>query len=394
MQASAWCECDNALKMNVEKINIFLVEDDPSDCRLVKLALAKSRQPVEFTVQTAGSLAECLECLKNNSFDLMLLDLGLPDSHGLATVDKVCEACPNIPVVVLTGLADEEVGVEAIKRGASDYLVKSKFFRDLLVRTIRYSLEREQAKEALEGLNGKLSLANRELCDFTYIAAHDLKSPLHGIKILAEWVSTDYGNKLDEKGREQMDLLMRQVDRIYGLIDGILEYSKVSQGKEEQVQVNLNELVPEVIDMVVPPENIAITVESELPVVECGKTQIIQIFENLLGNAVKYMDKPQGQIRIGCVAEDGFWKFSVKDNGPGIAEEHFERIFKIFQKLSPPDEVESTGIGLAVVKKIVELYGGNVWVESKPGQGSTFFFTLPKQKMGITDAKLKANIIG
>ena len=110
--------------MHKKLINILLVEDDPGDCRLVRLSLAKPRQPVEFAVETAGSLAECLECLRNNSFDLVLLDMGLPDSNGLVTVDRVCEVCPHIPVVVLTGLADEEIGVEAIKRGASDYLVK------------------------------------------------------------------------------------------------------------------------------------------------------------------------------------------------------------------------------------------------------------------------------
>jgi signal transduction histidine kinase len=109
---------------------------------------------------------------------------------------------------------------------------------------------------------------------------------------------------------------------------------------------------------------------------------------------VKYMDKPQGRIEVGCIEENGFWKFSVTDNGPGIEEKYFEKIFKIFQTLSPRDKFESAGIGLTVTKKIVELYNGKIWVESEPGQGSTFFFTLPKQEMGVKDAKLEANIIG
>ena len=145
--------------------------------------------------------------------------------------------------------------------------------------------------------------------------------------------------------------------------------------------------------MVAPPENIEITIENELPVIECERTRIMQVFQNLLSNAVKYMDKPQGRVRIVCVEEDGFWKFGVADNGPGIEEKHFERIFKIFQTLSPRDEFESTGVGLTVIKKIVELYDGRIWVESEPGKGSTFFFTLPKKEMGVKDAKLKANIV-
>jgi len=144
--------------------------------------------------------------------------------------------------------------------------------------------------------------------------------------------------------------------------------------------------------MVAPPRNIAITTENQLPVIECEETHIIQVFQNLLSNAVKHIDKAQGQIRIGCVEEDGFWKFSVADNGPGIEEKYFEKIFQIFQTLSPRDDSESTGVGLTIIKKIVELYDGKIWVESTVGEGSTFFFTLPKQEQEITDAKLKANI--
>ena len=179
---------------------------------------------------------------------------------------------------------------------------------------------------------------------------------------------------------------------MYKLIDGILEYSKVGRVKEKEVDVDLNQLVPEIIDMIDVPENITITIENELPVIKCEQTRITQVFQNLLSNAVKYMDKPQGQIRISCVQEDGFWKFSVADNGPGIEEKNFEKIFQIFQTLSPRDEVESTGVGLTVVKKIVEIYGGKIWVESKVGEGSTFFFTLPKQKMEVKAANLETSM--
>jgi signal transduction histidine kinase len=180
---------------------------------------------------------------------------------------------------------------------------------------------------------------------------------------------------------------------MHNLIDGVLQYSRVGRVKENKVQINLNEFISEVIDMVAPPENISIMVENELPVVECERTRMTQVFQNLLSNAVKYMDKPQGQVRIGCIEEDGFWKFSVADNGPGIEEKYFEKIFQMFQTLAPRDDVESTGVGLTVAKKIVELYGGKIWVESKVGQGSTFIFTLPKQEKEVTDAKLQASTI-
>jgi signal transduction histidine kinase len=172
----------------------------------------------------------------------------------------------------------------------------------------------------------------------------------------------------------------------------VLKYSRIGRVKEEKVKVNLNDLVSEVIDMVAPPENIEITVENKLPVVECEQIRIMQVFQNLLSNAVKYMDKPQGRIRVGCVEEDSFWNFSVSDNGPGIEEKYFEKIFQMFQTLTPRDEFESTGIGLTVVKKIIEMYGGRILVQSEVGNGTTFFFTLPKEKMVVKNEKLEANI--
>jgi len=271
---------------------------------------------------------------------------------------------------------------------------------DFIIAIARDVTERKQAEQKqtqpiqeLERTNQEVENIKQELEDFAYIVSHDLKAPLRGIKTIAEWMSADYADKLDENGREQIDLLSNRVRRMHNLIDGVLQYSRVGRIKEELVKVNLNELVPEVIDMLAPSENITITVENELPTVECEQPRIMQVFQNLLSNGVKYMDKPEGQIKVDCVEEDGFWKFSVADNGPGIKEEHFERIFKIFQTLTPRDEFESTGVGLTVAKKIVELYNGRIWVESKPGEGSTFFFTLPKQEMGVKDEKLVANII-
>jgi two-component system sensor kinase FixL len=502
-------------------IRVLFVDDDVADRQLVKLALARSSQSVQFDIEAAQTLSEATERLSSNVYDIVLLDLGLPDSSGIDTVQSVHNTNPNIPIVVLTGLADEEIGLQAIRTGAEDYLTKGKSLEYALVRTIRHAIERKQTERALstnenllrtiinatkeamisiadDGLinlfnraaekmfgrkreemigqpldclmpeeyrqrhrqyvedffatgkpdvaigdtielpalrsNGdrfqiELSLAagmvenkqfviavirditernqaemeqakliqkvdniNRELKDFASIVSHDLKAPLRGIKTLANWILSDYSDKLDNDGKEQMNLLLARVERMYHLIEGALQYSRVGRVEEKQVQVNLDEFVPEVIDMVVPPENITVTVENKLPTIECEEIHIMQVFQNLLSNAIKYMDKPQGWIKLGCVEEKGFWKFSVADNGPGIEEKHFERIFKMFQALSVREEFEGTGVGLTVAKKIVELYGGKIWVESKVGEGSAFFLTLPKQEMGVSNAKLEANI--
>ena len=258
--------------------------------------------------------------------------------------------------------------------------------------SIRDTTQRKRSEHIQRQLLKQLKQTNQKLKDFAHIVCHDLKAPLCGIHRLATWIASDYADKFDENGKKQISSLLTRVDRMHNLIDGVLKYCKVEHAEERMVPMNLSELVSDVIDMIAPPENITITIESQLPTIECEQTQIRQVFQNLLSNAVKYMDKPQGRIRIDCAEERNFWKFSVADNGPGIEEKYFDKIFQMFQTLSPRDEFESTGIGLTMVKNIVEQNKGKIWLKSKPGEGSTFFFTLPKQKMGVKDAKRRASV--
>jgi signal transduction histidine kinase len=178
------------------------------------------------------------------------------------------------------------------------------------------------------------------------------------------------------------------------LIEGILRYAEVGHSEQSVEKVDANAVVAEAIEQIAPPAHILIRVDNPLPVLPCDKIRLSQVFQNLISNAVKYMDKPEGRIQVGGVEDGDFWRFGVADNGPGIEAKHFERIFRIFQTLAPKDEYESTGIGLALVKKIVEFYGGRVWVESEVGRGSTFFFTLPKSKAKVADETLQTCAVG
>ncbi len=241
--------------------------------------------------------------------------------------------------------------------------------------------ERKKSQDLQKRLIQELESANQELKDFAYIVSHDLKAPLRGIVSLANWIATDYSDKIDNEGNEQINLLTGRVKRMQSLIDGILRYSRVGRIKEESVSVDLNEAVTEVINMIAPPENFDIKIENTLPTIVCERTRIQQVFQNLIGNAIKYMDKPKGEIMIGCEQENGFWKFMVSDNGPGIEEKYYDKIFQIFQTLQSRDEFESTGIGLSIVKKIAKMYGGDVWIESEVGKGTIFFFTLSKDNV-------------
>lgn len=244
--------------------------------------------------------------------------------------------------------------------------------------------ERKESEERRRALMQEITMANEELTNFAYVVSHDLKAPLRGIASLADWLSQDYSDKFDAEGREHMRLLIRRVHRMSALIDGILEYSRAGRIKETATLVNLNRLVREVIDLLAPPAHIEIVVEGPLPTLLADRTRVQQVFQNLVSNAIKYMDKPAGKIRIQYAKDGRMLRFSVSDNGPGIEQRHFERIFQLFQTLAPRDQIESTGVGLALVKKIVEMYGGQVWLESEAGAGSTFFFTLPQHMLNMS----------
>lgn len=238
--------------------------------------------------------------------------------------------------------------------------------------------ELEKALAVQKQLQARLDRTSQELKDFAYIVSHDLKAPLRAIKTLIDWISTDYSDKLEDEGKEQMKLLVNRVDRLHGLLEGVLEYSRIGRVREPIVPTNLNELVPDILDAMAPPDHILVTLDSELPVIETEPVRIRQVFEHLIRNAIRFMDKPQGFVKIRSSEDENSWTFSITDNGPGIPEQQYEKIFKIFQTLAPKDQCETTGVGLTLVKKFVELYGGRVWVESTLGQGSTFHFTWPK----------------
>ncbi|PTR16471.1 MULTISPECIES: Tar ligand binding domain-containing protein [unclassified Nitrosospira] len=238
--------------------------------------------------------------------------------------------------------------------------------------------QRKLAEEQKARLMNELESANEELKSFAYVVSHDLKAPLRAIGALADWLATDYADKLDDQGKEHLRLLVSRVHRMGNLIDGILQYSRVGRVKEAPVAMDVGRVIREVIELIAPPENVTIEIEAPMPTIVAEPTRVQQIFQNLLSNAIKYMDKPRGEIRIACNDEGNQWKFSVSDNGPGIESRHYDKIFQLFQTLAPRDRIESTGVGLALVKKIVEIYGGRIWLESRPGEGSTFFFTLPK----------------
>ncbi len=231
--------------------------------------------------------------------------------------------------------------------------------------------------EELERRSAELERAHERLKMFTYVASHDLKAPLRGIASLAQWVREDSGEALDEAGRERLGAIVGRVERMTGLIEGVLDYSRVLQAEPQVRTVDADGIAREAIEHVHPPEGMDVEIRGRLPVLACDPTHLGQIVQNLVANAIDHHDRAEGVVSIEAERIDGAWRFAVTDDGPGVDPGLAEKIFEPFQSVRPRSEHESTGVGLAIVRSLVELHGGRAWLEPVSPRGARVLFTIP-----------------
>lgn len=239
---------------------------------------------------------------------------------------------------------------------------------------------------ALKKVQKKLELANQELEKFSYIASHDLKAPLRGIDNLAQWIEEDLEATMTEETKSRMVLLRSRVKRLENMLRDILEYSRAGHIVETPQEIDLNELLPGIIDGLALSESFTLSVPRDFPSIFSPLTPLEQIFSNLLTNSVKHHDQAAGKIDISWKQLGDYIEFAVKDDGPGIPEEHHERVFTMFQTLKSRDVTEGSGLGMSIIEKLVEQQGGAVRIESeKSERGTTVVFTWPKYYQKIEE---------
>jgi PAS domain S-box-containing protein len=236
--------------------------------------------------------------------------------------------------------------------------------------------ERNKTESINKELLKKLEKSNEELHEYAHIVSHDLKSPLRSLAALTSWVKTDNIDAFDEASLQNFEDIDITLETMENLISDILTYSSLDAATSEDEVVELDALIKNLIHVLYIPDNISINILNKLPAVKGDKTKFQQLFQNLIGNAIKFSNKEKGFINIDVEDYNSFYKFSIKDNGIGIQKRHFDSIFKIFQSLKK--EKNSSGIGLSIVKKIVDIYKGEVWLESEIEKGTTFYFTIKK----------------
>ncbi len=404
----------------ITKVQILLVDDDERNLVAFEAALST----LGHEVVTARSGGEALRALLDRDFAIIILDVLMPDLDGFATA-RLIRARPRsekTPIIFLTAINKQASHVRrGYEVGGVDYLFKPvdpeilrakvEVFADLHVRTLEirrqaehiHRLERDrllekqraeheralreterQANEILQRKTLELERSNAELEEFAYVASHDLREPLRMVASYTELLSRRYAGQLDEDAQEYIRYAVEGAQRMRVLIADLLTLSRVGTHGNEFAPTSVASAIETAVQSLQEPIRAAgaeVTWPDDLPTVLADAGQLVQIFQNLVGNAIKFRAERSPRVRIDVAETEAEWVFSVRDNGIGIEERFFERVFRMFQRLHARDEHEGSGIGLAIVKKAVERHGGRVWIETPAdGPGSRFKFTLPRRR--------------
>ncbi|MGB0007382.1 MAG: ATP-binding protein [Candidatus Sulfotelmatobacter sp.] len=379
------------------RLRALLVEDNQLDAELVLRALRKHN--FEVSARIVQDEASFTQALHSHCPDIVLADFNLPSWTGMAALDVLRREGLDIPMILVSGAVGDMTAVDCIKRGATDYVLKDGLAR--LPEAVRRALEerqlrqsRRQAEEDLARKVEELARSNADLEQFAYIASHDLQEPLRMVTAYTQLLAERYRGKLDAEADKFIGYASEGAMRMQVLIQDLLAFSRVGRAESSDANIDCNGVMEEVLQTLsaAVQESGAVISYSQLPQIQGDRTQLGQVFQNLIANAIKFRGNEPPKISVQAENKDDQWWFEVSDNGIGIPPENAGHVFEVFYRLHARSEYPGNGIGLAICKKIIERGGGRIWVESQSGSGSHFKFTLPVHGSG--EGKGAVNEIG
>lgn len=361
-------------------LKVLVVDDCADDRAHYRLLLkAGSRR---FEILEADSVQNGLDIVRAAPMDCIILDHDLPDGSGIGFLAELRSdpVLKDSAIVMVTGRGDEETAAEALRLGASDYMTKSKISGASIARCVLNAAEKSRLRHEAEATRADLEKSCKALGDFAHMASHDLKAPLRHITTYCGLLMEECAGQLGAEGEKYVQRLLVNAERLRNLIDGLLAYSEARDSVKEKSYVDsmaITQEAMEVLEESVAESGAEVTL-GRLPVVKACPLLFRLVMQNLLSNAIKYRGAAAPAISVKAEEREGEHVFCVADNGQGIAPEFHAQVFEPFRRLHSKDAIEGSGLGLSICRQIVQMHGGRIWLESAPGAGAAFFFTLPK----------------
>lgn len=361
--------------ITISTLNILLVDDIPENLLTLESILESEHR----NLIKAFSGQEALKISMEEEIDLILLDIQMPEMDGVEAA-QLLRANPrtrHIPIVFVSAIAkSERPPLDGFEIGTIDFIPKPLDIEETRKRVAVFEIGCRYRKQTVQ-LSQKIKTINQHFEKFIYIVSHDLNAPVRAIENLVEWMDEELKEKLTGDNAENFSLLKNRIQRLNSMLNGLLDYGRAGQSAEQKETVNIQQIIEECIDKIPGAGKFNFAIQENLPTIFAEKAKCSRIFFEIISNAITHHTKPEGKISIACAEQNSFFEFTITDDGPGIKPQHAQVVFDLFHTLQSKDKKETTGVGLAIAKKIVEDTAGTIRIQPNT-KGTSVVFTIPK----------------